>query len=393
MHMHTKERTFTCPYKGCSKSFCEREGLTQHESSHTNKNIHRCGYESCNKAFDSSFKLHRHYREEHDKTTTPVEEVRPIRLRLTQPKKQESIFMEDIPRKRILLRLPMKKTLGGLSTPDPTEGHKDCSESNSPAERSIKDTGRRNAHKDAHSTNSSLSTSSKASGNNHISSHTSCADGGSSGGGVSVYTSVCGVYSREKAPPDKDTLRTGPYHCPRCETQFTRPRSVKRHFVGCITRYGNPDSLKWTDHMSLWRTIRYYARNESHDHGYDLSPLAADVQKKSRELPNGALLHPLASKPLSSIIEEDIGSVKPVYKPPGRAALLSTDIVRPIQRRRDALRRSNYNPETIARDILLATGRHPSMDPLNAHLDMLQKRFRVVNLESNMSLRDRLSRK
>lgn len=418
MHMHTKERLFTCPYEGCSRSFCEREGLIWHESSHENKDLHRCRYEPCNETFQESSQLHRHYREEHDKTTTPVEEVRPIRLRLTQPTKQNPKSSEDISRKRILLPLPKKKTLGGLSTPDPTEGSKDCSESNNFAQPSIKDTGKKKVHEDAHTSSST----SEASGNVQVSSHgsiyqppaipltpklnsrpqasvlqpaaystsvepnsyTSCTNGESIWYGTFVNTSVCGVYSSEKAPPNKDTSRAGRYHCPRCDSEFTRPRGVRRHFVGCIRRYGNPDSLKWTSHESLWKTARYYARHGYQDHE-NLLPLTMDVSKELRELPNDALLRPLAPKPLSSIVEENTGSVKPVYNPPERDALVHKNIVRPIQRRRDALRRSKYNSETIARDILLATGSHPTMDALNSHLDIIRKNFRAVNLESNMS--------
>ena len=36
------------------------------------------------------------------------------------------------------------------------------------------------------------------------------------------------------------------------------------------------------------------------------------------------------------------------------------------------MRRSRYNPATIARDVLLATGKHPDLDPLNNHLDILK---------------------
>lgn len=40
--------------------------------------------------------------------------------------------------------------------------------------------------------------------------------------------------------------------------------------------------------------------------------------------------------------------------------------------RKKALRRNNYNPATIARDVLLACGRHPSERHLNQHLDGLR---------------------
>ena len=44
----------------------------------------------------------------------------------------------------------------------------------------------------------------------------------------------------------------------------------------------------------------------------------------------------------------------------------------------NALRRSTYNRKTIARDVLLAAGRHPSMRHLNAHLDVLHN-LRLTN--------------
>lgn len=74
------------------------------------------------------------------------------------------------------------------------------------------------------------------------------------------------------------------------------------------------------------------------------------------------------------------------YKYSGRDALLqSYDIIEPMNKRRDALRRSTYNPKTIARDILLAIGKHPGMTPLNAHLDVLKDRFKAVDNESDLS--------
>lgn len=74
------------------------------------------------------------------------------------------------------------------------------------------------------------------------------------------------------------------------------------------------------------------------------------------------------------------------YKPTGQDEYLrAQDIVRPMNKRQDALRRSSYNPKTIARDILLAIGKHPTMAPLNAHLDDLRERFTAVNYESDLA--------
>jgi hypothetical protein len=47
-------------------------------------------------------------------------------------------------------------------------------------------------------------------------------------------------------------------------------------------------------------------------------------------------------------------------------------LVEPIMRDRVA-RKSKYDSRSIARDVLLATGRHPNMKPLNFHLSIMQK--------------------
>lgn len=88
-------------------------------------------------------------------------------------------------------------------------------------------------------------------------------------------------------------------------------------------------------------------------------------------------------------LQQNIGRSTPKpfkYKYSGRDALLqSYDIVKPMNKRRDALRRSTYNAKTIGRDILLGIGRHPAMAPLNAHLDILKDKFKAVDNESDLS--------
>ncbi|KAL1382499.1 hypothetical protein HDK64DRAFT_320195, partial [Phyllosticta capitalensis] len=60
------------------------------------------------------------------------------------------------------------------------------------------------------------------------------------------------------------------------------------------------------------------------------------------------------------------------------------DVVRPIEKK-NALRRSTYDVKTIARDVLLATGKHPEMRPLNGHLEILKESFRNVDNISDLS--------
>ncbi|KAI9775704.1 MAG: hypothetical protein M1835_005721 [Candelina submexicana] len=65
-------------------------------------------------------------------------------------------------------------------------------------------------------------------------------------------------------------------------------------------------------------------------------------------------------------------------------AIGNEDVVTHIDRKK-ALRRSSYNPKTIARDVLLATGRHPNMRALNAHLDILKRTIKNVDNNSDLS--------
>lgn len=65
--------------------------------------------------------------------------------------------------------------------------------------------------------------------------------------------------------------------------------------------------------------------------------------------------------------------------------LMSAIIIRPIDKKKDVLRRSTYNPRTIAKDILVAAGRHPTIAPLNNHLDILRKKFAYISNNSDLS--------
>lgn len=67
-----------------------------------------------------------------------------------------------------------------------------------------------------------------------------------------------------------------------------------------------------------------------------------------------------------------------------RELVTREDIVQPIDDIK-ARKRKGYNPKTIVRDVLIAAGRHPTMQPLNYHLDSLRKTFKHVNDMSDLS--------
>ena len=70
--------------------------------------------------------------------------------------------------------------------------------------------------------------------------------------GQNGYTIACGAVSPELAPPVKKyNAKGGRFYCPRCGSNFTRAKSVKDHFPGCVSKYGNPQGLCYTDHESM----------------------------------------------------------------------------------------------------------------------------------------------
>lgn len=82
--------------------------------------------------------------------------------------------------------------------------------------------------------------------------------------------------------------------------------------------------------------------------------------------------------------DEGLDLSKFKYRQSQQDLLQSSIIVRPMDKRNDALRRSTYNPRTIARDILVSSSKHPTMAPLNHHLDILRRRFAYVDHHSDL---------
>jgi hypothetical protein len=78
-----------------------------------------------------------------------------------------------------------------------------------------------------------------------------------------------------------------------------------------------------------------------------------------------------------------IASVPPRSVPEPAPGLRHVTVADPLDKK-NALRRNNYNPATIARDVLLACGRHPSERQLNQHLDVLRANL-PVGYDSDLS--------
>lgn len=83
----------------------------------------------------------------------------------------------------------------------------------------------------------------------------------------------------------------------------------------------------------------------------------------------------------------------PIANPPNHQSLAQVPSPAPLRRRdyvdqldrKKALRRNTYNPATIARDVLLACGRHPFERQLNQHLDVLKKTLPQISFDSDLS--------
>ena len=67
-----------------------------------------------------------------------------------------------------------------------------------------------------------------------------------------------------------------------------------------------------------------------------------------------------------------------------RETLRLGDVVQELNKN-DALKKSHYNVKTLARDILISKGIHPTERPLNWHLDSLRGNFRGVTNTSDLS--------
>ena len=79
--------------------------------------------------------------------------------------------------------------------------------------------------------------------------------------------------------------------------------------------------------------------------------------------------------------QSQMSAPQPIQPP---SELRYQSYVEPLDKKK-ALRRNTYNPATIARDVLLACGRHPSERSLNQHLDGLRTTLPQIGWDSDLS--------
>ncbi len=124
---------------------------------------------------------------------------------------------------------------------------------------------------------------------------------------LTTYTYVCGYVRPAVGVPTKklQVKPTNPsYHCPQCDSEFSRPLSVKQHFPRCVRRWGNPLGLSWDDHQSCtgwcrgeedWRLTLDWTRRETDDQQKDMQAMAAAQQQVSSQTPQVDLTQPGAT--------------------------------------------------------------------------------------------------
>lgn len=106
--------------------------------------------------------------------------------------------------------------------------------------------------------------------------------------------------------------------------------------------------------------------------GFGMAPSA--VMSASTPSTSGPATAPMINTPPvpSLTVQQPIRRKGPSNEQLQHERIRGKMLVEPIMRDRVA-RRSTYDSRTIARNVLLATGRHPDMRPLNSHLNAMQK--------------------
>ena len=119
-------------------------------------------------------------------------------------------------------------------------------------------------------------------------------------------------------------------------------------------------------------------------------PIAAYEQRMVPLPPLPPQPHPSASQPWARYVQSNETEPSTFISPSNIAqgtpnAKTKAILAKPINKN-EALRKSYYNPKTVAKDILIGAGRHPVEKPLNAHLaNMLGYH---IDLDSDLSTFD-----
>lgn len=108
---------------------------------------------------------------------------------------------------------------------------------------------------------------------------------------------------------------------------------------------------------------------QNHDQIFSQAPLNHSLHSPAPRYTPNALKHTITSLP---------------FTPQQQELRHLEDIVKPLNKR-DILKRLRYDPKSIVMDVLVAAGRHPTMSPLNHHLEILRTNFKHVTGTSDLT--------
>lgn len=197
-----------------------------------------------------------------------------------------------------------------------------------------------------------------------------------------VQAPVANMSATEKATPF--ATRRGAHQKPQSRAtpiNTKEQNAKKRTFNEIVDLTAGVDSDEELDrqHAEKQRKIQPMKSSKTTDASTS-SQKKTDEQAMRSSPPSGAQSSAMQS-------DEDVTGLsrfKSVISPERERLRKARDIIRPMNRAL-ALRRSTYDPRTIARDILVAAGKHPVMPPLNYHLEGLKTKFRHVEITSDLS--------
>ncbi|EYE91002.1 putative C2H2 finger domain protein [Aspergillus ruber CBS 135680] len=110
------------------------------------------------------------------------------------------------------------------------------------------------------------------------------------------------------------------------------------------------------------------------------APLASSLNDdaKRRRVESGGQAKGISKHKLSGY------SYQPSHPTRGTVLRDRNDIIRPLNKK-DAAEKMAYDPKTVARDILVASGRHPTEPALNHHLSRLRDIFNLVDNTADLA--------
>ncbi|GAB1199346.1 hypothetical protein APSETT444_008692 [Aspergillus pseudonomiae] len=188
-------------------------------------------------------------------------------------------------------------------------------------------------------------------------------------------------------PTNQDYMRTDvPYANP--TAQYQPAVSMPGYYQGQppystpstapVTSQGQVSHLPLTDSIIPWKS---YTPRKSND-GHDTKRRRTDTSTPSNQPSVISTVTPATSKPAS---KENISSFSFSPRDTTDRSFLKNrmDIVKPLSKV-DAAVKLSYDPRTIARDVLIASGRHPTEPALNHHLVRLRDIFLYVDNSSDL---------